>query len=209
VLKAKEARQGQALIGNPSKKDYRNMVCNNLIGNCPFLISEVTNARAIFGLDLASVRGKTVRRTPAPVVADYVAVPCLLVEANKVVTLAADMFFVDGTAFLLTVSQRMKFVMAEHVPTQTATSLSKHLTQVLEVYGRAGFRVRTILMDGEFEKIKLLMPTVECNTTAAKEHVSKAERTICTLKEQMRCLSAMLPFSNIPKQMKIEFIYIL
>jgi hypothetical protein len=51
------------------------------------------------------------------------------------------------------------------------------------VYKRAGFIVRTIMMDGEFEKIKPHLPTVECNTTAAKEHVSKAERTIRTLKE--------------------------
>jgi hypothetical protein len=41
------------------------------------------------------------------------------------------------------------------------------------VYWRTGFIVRTILMDGEFEKIKDVLPTVECNTTAAKEHVSK------------------------------------
>jgi hypothetical protein len=50
------------------------------------------------------------------VVADYVAVPHLLVEANSIVTLAADVLFVDGTAFLLTVSRRIKFVTAEHVP---------------------------------------------------------------------------------------------
>ncbi len=35
-------------------------------------------------------------------VADYVAVPSALVEQNKVVTIAADIFFVDGTAFLIT-----------------------------------------------------------------------------------------------------------
>ncbi len=33
-------------------------------------------------------------------------------------------------------------------------------------------------MDGEFEKMRDLIPCVECNTTAAKEHVSKAEQTI-------------------------------
>jgi hypothetical protein len=33
-------------------------------------------------------------------VADYVAVPCSLVEQNKVVTMAVDVFFVDGMAFL-------------------------------------------------------------------------------------------------------------
>ncbi len=78
---------------------------------------------------------------------------------------------------------------------------------MLNVYGRAGFRVGTILMNGEFEKIKPLMPTLECNTTAAKEHVSKAERTICTLKERTQGLLAMLPFRNLPKRMKIDFVY--
>jgi hypothetical protein len=78
---------------------------------------------------------------------------------------------------------------------------------VLKIHGRAGFRVRTILMDGVFEKIKLLMLTIECNTTAAKEYVSKAELMIRFLKEQMQGLLATLPFSNIPKQMKIKFIY--
>ncbi len=188
------------MIGNPSKKNYRNMVSSNMIANCPLSKSDVTNVRAIFGPDLASVQGKTVRHTPALVVAVYVAVPHLLVEANKVVTLAADVFFVEGSAFLLMVLCRMKFVTAEHVPTQAGTSLSKHLTWVLGVHGKAGFKVRTVLMDGDFKIIKPLMPTVECNTTAAKEHVSKAEWTIRTLKEQMPGLLATLPFSNIPSK---------
>jgi hypothetical protein len=62
-------------------------------------------------------------------------------------------------------------------------------------------------MDREFEKIKPLLPTLECNTMAAKEHVSKAERTIRTLKERTRGLLATLPFSHVPKRMKIEFVY--
>ena len=142
-----------------------------------------------------------------PVVADYVAVPRLLVDANKVLTLAADVFFIDGTAFLMTVSRRLKFIMVEHVPVWTGTQLSKHIKRVLEVYGRAGFRIRTILMDGKCEKVKPFLPTLECNTTAAKEHVSEAERTIRTMKERTRGLIALLPFSHIPQRMKIEFVY--
>ncbi len=145
--------------------------------------------------------------TPAPVVADYVSVPRLLVEQNGIVTMAADAFFVDGMAFLVTLSRWIKFITVEHVPVQTAISLSKHITRILQVYERAGFRVRTILMDGEFEKVQDLIPRLECNTTAAEEHVSKAERTINTIKEQMRGLLATLPFQHIPRRMKIEFIY--
>ncbi len=183
------------------------MVSSNMIANCPISTSDVTNARAIFGLDLASVRGKTVRRTPAPMVGEYVAVPWSLLESNRMITLAADVFFVDGTPFLLTVARCLKFVTAEHVLVRTVRILSKHIKQVLEVYKRAGFIVRTILMDGEFEKIKPHLPTVECNTTAAKEHVSEAERTIRTLKERTRGLMATLPFSHIPRRIKIEFVY--
>ncbi len=118
--------------------------------------------------------------------AEYVLVPRSLVETNRIITLAADVFFVDGTPFLLTVARRLKFVTAEHVPVRTATNLSKHMTRVVEVYKRAGFIVRTILMDGEFEKIRPHLPTVECNTTAAKEQVSKVERTIRTIKERTK-----------------------
>ena len=72
VLHAKEARRGQAILGNPSKKDYQGMVSSNMINNCPVLTTDVSNAGAgaIFGLDLASVRGKIVRQTPAPVVTE-------------------------------------------------------------------------------------------------------------------------------------------
>ena len=90
---------------------------------------------------------------------------------------------------------------------RTAKSLAKHIDRVVHVYARAGFTVRTILMDGEFEKIKDLVPKLECNTTAAKEHVSEAERGIRTIKERARGLITTLPFDHIPRRMKIEFIY--
>jgi hypothetical protein len=60
VTQAKEARRAQAMMGNPSEKDYKGMVSNNLIANCPITSRDVSNARTIFGPDLASIRGKTV-----------------------------------------------------------------------------------------------------------------------------------------------------
>jgi hypothetical protein len=69
-----------------------------------------------------------------------------------IITLAADVFFVDGIAFLLTVSRQIKFITTENVITCTAKSLSEHLQQVAQVYLRGGFTVHKILMDGEFKK---------------------------------------------------------
>ncbi len=54
------------------------------------------------------------------------------------------------------------------------------------------------MMDGEFEKIKDLLPMVKFNMTAAKEHVSKAEQMIRTIKERAQGLISTLPFEYIP-----------
>jgi hypothetical protein len=99
VIKAQEVREAQAMLGDPSKKDFQGLTSGNLIPNCPIARGNISNTRKSFGPDLASIRGKTVRRTPAPVVADYMAIPRQLMDANKAVTLAADVFFVDGIAF--------------------------------------------------------------------------------------------------------------
>ena len=60
IKAAKAARKLQGIIGSPSEKDYGGMVSSNMIKNFPIDSTDVSNARAIFGPDLASVRGKTV-----------------------------------------------------------------------------------------------------------------------------------------------------
>jgi hypothetical protein len=100
--------------------------------------------------------------------------------------MTADVFFVDGTAFLLTLSRNIKVMTAEHIPVQTAKALVKHMEQELKVYRCAGFVVKTVLIDGDFKKIRDLLPAVECNTAVAKEHVSEAECMIRTVKKQAR-----------------------
>jgi hypothetical protein len=130
-----------------------------------------------------------------------------VVERNKIITLAADVFFVNRIAFLLTMSRQIKFITTENVITHTAKSLSKHLQQAALVYSRAGFTVRTILMDGEFKKVKAELPMLVCNSTAVKEHMSKAKCSIRTIKERTGGVVCTLPFTYIPRRLKIEFIY--
>ena len=75
-----------------------------MIKNCPIDSTDVSNAHAIFGPDLASIRGKTVRRKPKLIVKEYVVVPKELVSQHTFISMAADVFFVIGIAFLLTVA---------------------------------------------------------------------------------------------------------
>ena len=148
------------------------MVSSNMIKNCPIDSTDVSNARAIFGPYLASVRGKTVLRKPKSIVEEYVAVPKELGSRHKFISIEADVFFVDGIAFLLTVTIQLNFVTVEHTPVRTAKSLVKHIKRVLQVYDISGFTVRYIMMEGKFEKVKELLPIIVCITTSAKEHVA-------------------------------------
>jgi hypothetical protein len=55
IVRAKEVRHAQAMMGNPSKKDYKGVVSNHLISNCPITHTDIINARAIYGADIPSV----------------------------------------------------------------------------------------------------------------------------------------------------------
>ena len=130
-----------------------------------------------------------------------------MVSRHKFISIASDVFFVDGIVFLLTVAIKLKFVTVEHAPVRTTKSLVKSIKRMLQVYDRAGFTVRYIMMDGEFEKVKDLLPTIVCNTNAAKEHIAETERKISVVKERNRGVVNNLPCTCIPRRMKIEFIY--
>ena len=58
--------------------------------------------------------------------------------------------------------------------------------------------MRTCLMDMEFVQIRDLVPLVEVNTTAAREHVGVVERKIRHVKEKVRATTSEYPFEWIP-----------
>ena len=63
------------------------------------------------------------------------------------------------------------------------------------------------VMDGEFKKIKNELPSIVCNTTAAKEHVAEVERQIRVVKVRSRGILGTLSYTHVPRRMKIEILY--
>ena len=126
---------------------------------------------------------------------------------HKFISVSADVFFFNSIEFRITVAIKLNFVSVEHTPVCTAKSLVKNIKCVLQVYDRAEFTVIYLMMDREFEKVKELLLTIVNNTASAKEHVSEAERKIRVVKERNRGVVNTLPFTYIPRRMKIEFIY--
>jgi hypothetical protein len=53
----------------------------------------------------------------------------------------------------------------------------------MDLYLHRKFQVGTMLMDNKFEKLRVLIPILVVNTTAAKEHVPEVKRHIRLIKE--------------------------
>ena len=91
-------------VATPSPRDFEGMVYLNMLEDCPVINDDIKNAHTIFGTDLTTIRGKTIRRRPKRVITDYVNILRPLVDGNTRVTLAADVMFVNSVPFLVTVS---------------------------------------------------------------------------------------------------------
>ena len=98
----------------------------------------------------------------------------------------------------------------EHTPSRKASALADSLKKIIKIYGRGGFMVNLILMDQEFDKIVDRMDMAIVNTTAAREHVTDAERGIRTIKDSGRCTVAefrRIGVTALPKQVIIHMVY--
>jgi hypothetical protein len=107
-LRAKEAQHMQALIGNPSKVDYKGLVRSKMITNCPILITtaDITNKEEIFGPDLASMWGK---QSIAPLYHWWQIMWQNLAQwwRGQNSDVGCQSFLCDGTRFLMTLSRNI------------------------------------------------------------------------------------------------------
>ena len=87
-------------------------------------------------------------------------------------------------------------ITAEYTPSCTAKLLADGIRRIIDLYSRGGFQVGTVLMDNEFEKLTSLVPIIQINTTAAKEHVPEIKRRIRLIKERGRGILNTLPLKK-------------
>jgi hypothetical protein len=209
VVGATEARKALALMAHPTSDRLNHVVSfTNAIKNCPISSSDLANANALFGPDRGGVRGKTVRKKPAKVRPVLISIPQSLFEKLQDVTLEADVMFVNGLPFFVTISRVIKFGTCELLPSQTATQLCSSLTKVIILYRRRNFRVNFCLMDMQFEPLEAMMSETTINTTAAREHVSGVERFIRTIKDRTRSTVGELPYQEcMPDAMLVRLLY--
>ena len=122
------------------------------------------------------------------------------------VTLCVDLMYVNKVPLLVTLSRNIKFGTVEAVSDRKEATILKCVKGVVSLYRKAGFKVTTTLMDGEFVPLRsgLAELGLRLNETSRDEHVGDIERYIRTVKERMRAIYNTLPFQKIPARLVIE-----
>ena len=204
VEQAKLARKIYHALGTPSVKDFKAIITMNAIKNLPITLKDVDLAEQIFGPDIGALKGKTTRSKPFPVVEDYIEIPPELIDNHQQVTLCMDGMKINGIPFLTTISRNIMYRTVQPLPNQTSESHRSALETVFGIYNRAGFSIKTIHCDNEFQPLVHPLTNefgIGINYSNPQEHVPEAERNIRVVKERFRASFHRLPFTKLPRVM--------
>ena len=89
----------------------------NAIKNCLITLQDIDIAEQIVGKDINTLKGKTVRNKPIPVIQDYIKVPKEIKEIHHNIELCVDIMYIQKIIFLVTVSKKIKYITIDPIPT--------------------------------------------------------------------------------------------
>jgi hypothetical protein len=148
------ARKIQKMIGRPSTRHFIKIVENKLLPNCPITKADILAAEHIFGPDLGSIKGKTVRRTPDRIETQVVSIPVSIMSIYRQVVLGVDLMHVNRIAFYVTRSRNIKLGSVEHIANMNNKTLGRAIRQVQQQYVKRGFKITHLLADGQFAPLR-------------------------------------------------------
>jgi hypothetical protein len=150
--RAQLARKIQVLGGRPKLKDFIAYLDNNMLPNCPIDQKDAIAAHQMFGSDVGSLKGKTMRQKVAHVRSTHpLSLPLHIAYKYRKVTLCIDNMFVNKNGFFMSISCDIYFVTAEALPNHTAPTLMKCIGHVSDAYLQRGFKINKVHADMEFE----------------------------------------------------------
>ena len=116
--------------------------------------------------------------------------------------------FINGLRFFITKSCNILFTTSEHIINGNSKTLLASLKEVKKLYMQHGFKIRTILMDGQFEclhwdlsRMKINLSTCTYNTL-----VGEIERIILAIKESACGIFNTLPFTKLTGCIIVELL---
>jgi hypothetical protein len=136
---AKRARRLHHIMGRPTPENLKALIKMNAIKDCPVQMEDVDIAVKIFGPDIGSLKGKSVRRQPPPVRDNVIQIPTELTQEHKNLVLCIDIMFVNGQPLLTAIDQSIRFRSLVPLESRSKSNMYEALDKILRMYGQSGF----------------------------------------------------------------------
>jgi hypothetical protein len=176
----------------------------NLIRNNKVTTEDVNLALKTLGPDVATIKGKTTRRKPQPVVNNIIEIPDELLNIHREIELSVDGINVNGLQFFTTIAHDIYYRTAQYVKSTHYEQFREFMDEIIAMYRKGGFVVTKINCDNEFHKAfdgyaEAKTPPIKVSYSAAQEHVPRAERNNRTIQERTRTGYHYLPYTHLPR----------
>ena len=172
---ANAARKLYAKLLYPSNTDLKWLIKHNQIKKCEVSGRNIDTAQEIWGKYISALKGKTVQGKPNVVASDCIKIPKDIANFKKKVFLTADIFFVNGMPFFISLSWKIDFTVVSHLKGRTAAIIFDAFKAIFRFYLQQGFRIQIVHEDGEFGELKDLIQNIPAgpivNLKNVNEHV--------------------------------------
>jgi hypothetical protein len=147
------ARKLDLVIGCPSVENFKAILRQNIIKNCPVTVADVNIAERIFGPDIRTLKGKSTRQKPTPVKSDLIDIPSELKELHRDLTFCMDIMFINGMPTLTGTDRSIRFRDLIALNSRSESEIFRGIKSILRFYANGGFRINRIHGDQEIRNI--------------------------------------------------------
>eukprot|EP00536_Pseudo-nitzschia_multiseries_P017504 jgi/Psemu1/51154/gm1.51154_g len=179
---------------NLTTKELASLVDNKLIPNWPVTRTDLIVANRISGKSLATLKGRTTR-------------PIMDQDSN--VEIGADIMFVNGIQFFITISRHIQFATVEPITNAKAGMLAACIDNIRQTYAKRGFTVTNAAMDKQFEPIRYQLEEIVItpNYATRDEHTTGyANATRSKMEARAHVAKVMLAY-NVNKNQFYQQVY--
>ena len=93
--------------------------------------------------------------------------------------MAADIMFIEGVCFFVGISRKLDLITVQNLKTRAGSEIAKVIRSLNSVYKQRGYRIDTVLSDGEggLKKAKTAIGDlgIKVNLASKGEHVPEVE----------------------------------
>jgi hypothetical protein len=128
-----------------------------------------------------------------------VLMPTPIIAKHKRIRSFMDIFWVNGSPCFHTMSEYIKFRTVAAIPNHQKRTLLMEAKAIINMCETRTFEMSRVEADQEFACVANDLLPAALNVADADDHVAKAERSIRTIKERVRCIVQGLPCRRLPK----------